>query len=50
MSIARDMRYLPLAVTLEVQTFAELRGHNDFEEALIARSLPTVEDRGAAKR
>ena len=33
-------------VVLEVQTFAELRGHNDFEEALIARSLPTVEDRG----
>jgi hypothetical protein len=33
-------------VILEVQTFAELRGHNDFEDALIARSLPTVEDRG----
>jgi hypothetical protein len=33
-------------VILEVQTVAELRGHNDFEEALIARSLPTVEDRG----
>jgi hypothetical protein len=33
-------------VVLEVQTLAELRGHNDFEEALIARSLPTVEDRG----
>src|SRR5215831_12395659 len=33
-------------VVLEVQAFAELRGHNDFEEALIARSLPTVEDRG----
>src|SRR6516165_2119276 len=33
-------------VVLEVQTFAELRGHNDFEEALIARSLPTVEDGG----
>src|SRR5215472_12484273 len=31
-------------VVLEVQTFTELRGHNDFEEALIARSLPTVED------
>jgi hypothetical protein len=31
---------------MEVQTFAELRGHYDFEEALIARSLPTVEDRG----
>src|SRR5215469_4552247 len=33
-------------VFLEVQAFAELRGHNDFEEALIARSLPTVEDGG----
>jgi hypothetical protein len=33
-------------VILEVQTLAELRGHNDFEEALIPRSLPTVEDRG----
>jgi hypothetical protein len=33
-------------VVLEVQTLAELRGHNDFEEALIARSLPTVEDGG----
>src|SRR5215470_2835899 len=33
-------------LVLEVQTFAELRGHNDFEEALIARSLPTVEDGG----
>jgi hypothetical protein len=33
-------------VLLEVQTFAELRRHNDFEEPLIARSLPTVEDRG----
>jgi hypothetical protein len=32
-------------VVLEVQTFAKLRGNNDFEEALIARSLPTVEDR-----
>src|SRR6516165_7335607 len=31
-------------VVLEGQTFGELRGHNDFEEALIARSLPTVED------
>jgi hypothetical protein len=30
-------------VILEVQAFTELRGHNDFEEALIARSLPTVE-------
>src|SRR5215467_10144953 len=33
-------------VIVEVQTLAELRGHNDLEEALIARSLPTVEDRG----
>ena len=33
-------------VVLEVQTLAELRGHNDFEKALIARSLPTVEDGG----
>src|SRR5215469_4284002 len=33
-------------VFLEVQAIAKLRGHNDFEEALIARSLPTVEDRG----
>ena len=33
-------------MVLEVQTFAELRGHNDFEEALIARSLPTVEHGG----
>src|SRR5215813_5918571 len=33
-------------VVLDVQTFTELRGHNDFEEALIARSLPTVEDGG----
>jgi len=33
-------------VVLEVQTLAELRGHNEFEEALIARSLPTVEDGG----
>src|SRR5215469_18481611 len=33
-------------VFLEVQAIAELRGHNDFEEALIARPLPTVEDRG----
>src|SRR5215469_9015982 len=33
-------------VLLEVQAFAKLRGHNDFEEALIARPLPTVEDRG----
>jgi len=33
-------------VILEVQALTELRGHNDFEEALIARSLPTVEDRG----
>src|SRR6516164_4555649 len=33
-------------VFLEVQAFAKLRGHNDFEEALIARPLPTVEDRG----
>jgi hypothetical protein len=33
-------------VVLEVQTLSELRGHNEFEEALIARSLPTVEDGG----
>ena|SRR5215469_8133881 len=33
-------------VVLEVQTFAEFRGHNDFEEAVIARSLPTVENGG----
>jgi hypothetical protein len=31
-------------VVLEVQTFAELRGHNEFEKALIACTLPTVED------
>jgi hypothetical protein len=33
-------------VILQIQTFAELSGHNDFEKALVACSLPTVEDRG----
>ena len=30
---------------LEVQPFAELRGHNYFEEALVACSLPCVQNR-----